>query len=243
MKAESLTEYLQTIESIRHQYPYVQVYAGLEVDYIPHTIAPAQFETQLDYTIGSIHFVESFANGDGWEIDGSHSLFRQGLADIFGGNIRDAVTRYYELTREMVATSPPTVVGHLDKIKIQNKEETLFREEDVWYRDEVKKTLRAIRDQSCILEVNTRGIYQKKSATPYPGPWALEEAFQLKIPITLSSDAHHRDDLINCFPETARTLRQIGFKKMRILLDGIWQDVDFDEHGLHPTRITYHPMA
>lgn len=46
----------------------------------------------------------------------------------------------------------------------------------------------------------------------------------LKIPITISSDAHHPEDLINQFPETAKLLTEIGFKKIGILLDGKWQD-------------------
>jgi histidinol-phosphatase (PHP family) len=243
MKANRLPAYLAEIETLKKENSNLQIYSGLEIDYIPETISPKDYQHQLDYTIGSIHFVEQFPSGDEWEIDGSHAQFLDGLAQIFGGNIQAAVERYFELTRSMITESSPTIVGHLDKIKIQNQENKFFAESDSWYRKVVLKTIDAIGKSNCIVEVNTRGLYQNKSTTTYPSPWILEEVCERGIPITLSSDAHHPDDLINRFPETAHTLSRIGFKKLRILLDGRWQDVAFDEHGIQQKNITYYPMA
>src|SRR5437762_14159596 len=100
----------------------------------------------------------------------------------------------------MCEKSSPTIIGHLDKIKIQNRENKFFDESDVWYRGEVLKTLDAIRKCEAIVEVNTRGVYQGKSETTYPSPWILSECLKRNIPITISSDAHHPDDLVNYFP-------------------------------------------
>jgi histidinol-phosphatase (PHP family) len=50
----------------------------MEVDYIPGSIGPkskAILDAKLDYTVGSVHFVDSFPDGRGWEIDGSHQVF------------------------------------------------------------------------------------------------------------------------------------------------------------------------
>jgi histidinol-phosphatase (PHP family) len=124
----------------------------------------------------------------------------------------------------MVTRSCPNVIGHLDKIKIQNKYYPYFDESENWYQQEVKHTLDVIRASSAIIEVNTRGLYQKKSLTTYPSPWILQLIFHQRIPITLSSDAHHPDDLVSLFPDTAKLLLAIGFKKIRILMDGKWQE-------------------
>lgn len=140
--------------------------------------------------------------------------------------------RYFELTREMIEHSGPEVIGHLDKIKIQNINNKFFDESENWYQEEIKKTIEVIRKSGGIVEVNTRGIYQKKSATTYPSPWILELLLQKNIPVTISSDAHHADDLINQFPETALLLKKIGFNKITILSDNTWIPFTFNEKGI-----------
>ena len=232
MKAEDLDQYLGTIEKIKKSNSFVHIYKGLEVDFIPGVVSPDQFRDQLDYTVGSIHFIDKFPDGIRWEIDGLHTLFLEGYSKIFHNNIKDVISRYFELTREMVATACPSVVGHLDKIKIQNVNGKFFNESDSWYQNEVKKTIDVIQKSGVIVEVNTRGIYQKKSDTTYPSPWILEILHKKNIPVTISSDAHHRDDIINQFPQTALLLKKIGFKTISVLSEGAWKPFSFDEHGV-----------
>jgi histidinol-phosphatase (PHP family) len=214
------------------------VYTGLEVDFIPGKISPFDFKDRLDYTIGSVHFVDN-----AWEIDNTYDVFIEGLKNYFGGSIRQAVARYYELTREMVKTTPPNIVGHIDKIKMHNRGDRFYMEDEPWYREQVDLTLDAVAEAGCIVEVNTRGLYQNKVDSTYPSQWILHEILRKNIPITLSSDAHHPDDLVNRFPETARELINIGFKKIRILLDGKWTDVAFGEHGIIGQDLANHSVA
>jgi len=232
MKTAELSNYLLAIEQLKASTSDVEIYTGLEVDFIPDVISPDQFKDQLDYTIGSIHFVDQLPNGIRWEIDGQHTFFLEGLGKIFHGDGRAAITRYFELTREMLQRSCPTIIGHLDKIKIQNAGEKFFKERDAWYQLEIKKTIDIIAESNVIVEVNTRGIYQKKSPTTYPSPWILELLHKKNIPITLSSDAHHPTDIINQFPETATLLSNIGFKSITILREGTWKSFSFNTHGI-----------
>ncbi len=232
MKKEDFESYLQSIETIKQNTKKVELYTGLEVDYIPNLISPSDFSSKLDYTIGSIHFVDAFADGAHWEIDGLHTLFLDGLEKIFKNDFKAAFTRYFELTREMVRNSPPTIVGHLDKMKIQNPQNKFFDEKENWYQHEVKETIKEIKDSGAIIEVNTRGIYQKKTIDTYPSPWILELIHEENIPITISSDAHHADDLINQFGSTATMLKKIGFKKIHILYQGEWKPFTFNENGI-----------
>jgi histidinol-phosphatase (PHP family) len=232
MKSEMQTAYINNIESLKADYPLLHLYKGMEVDFIPGVVSPKDVKSLLDYTIGSIHFVERFADGRYWEVDGTHLVFMDGLKSIFNNNIRDAVTRYFELTRQMVSESLPDVVGHLDKIKIQNSVGKVFEEADPWYRYEVVRTLDLIAQTKVVIEVNTRGLYQKKSPTTYPSPWILEKILQRKIPVTISSDAHHPKDLINQFSQTTAQLLAIGFREISILKDGSWQSVPLTPHGI-----------
>lgn len=232
MKANRLDDYLSSIQNLKAHTHSIEIYSGLEIDFIPETIGPRQFSNRLDYTIGSIHFVDRYENGKHWEIDGPHAGFLDGLEKIFQNDYQRAFTRYFELTREMIEQDCPTVIGHLDKMKIQNEGNKFFSENETWYQQQVKETILAIAKTNAIVEVNTRGIYQKKSDTTYPSPWILELLLEANIPVTLSSDAHHADDLVNQFENSARLLGEIGFKKIHILYHGEWKPFNFSEKGI-----------
>ena len=229
IKREALPEYLQEIESLKPLFPDLQIYKGLEIDFVPGVIAPADFDADLDYTIGSVHFVDHF-QGTYWEIDNTVEVFRHGLSNIFQGDIRKAVTRYYELTRAMIENAPPDILGHLDKIKV-NAQHYSFEESEGWYRKEIDKTLTVIATTNTIVEVNTRGLYKGKSATTYPSPWILERVRDLEIPIIMNSDAHHPEDLTREFKPTLSLLRDIGFKHLSLLDSGIWKKMPLDDYG------------
>lgn len=232
MDEKAFPAYLKEIEHLKSLHPDLEIYKSLEIDFIPGVIQPFQFWEELDYTLGSIHFIDQLPDGKRWEIDNTQAVFQEGLKKIFHNNFEDVIRRYYQLTREMIYSSAPTIIGHLDKIKMQNIDGKYFLETDSWYREEILKTLKLIGQAELIVEVNTRGIYKKKSATTYPSPWILELIHQKKIPITISSDAHHPDDLINQFAETAPMLQKIGFKNLTVLTEGVWKALPFNENGI-----------
>ncbi len=232
MKRERLTEYVTAIEAQKKKFSDLEIYTGLEVDYIPSAAKPDDFKNVLDYTIGSVHFVDTFADGRHWEIDGTHASFLEGLEKIFQNDIKHVVQRYFELTREMIQKSTPTIVGHLDKIKIQNTGRKFYSESDNWYQKEIITTLDVIKQSAAIIEVNTRGLYQKKTENTYPSEWILQEILKRNIPATISSDAHHTKDLINYFPQTALELLAIGFRKISILSEGLWQPATLTADGI-----------
>jgi histidinol-phosphatase (PHP family) len=231
MKKNELVKYLNEINQLKNTET-IEIYAGLEVDFIPTLISSSDFD-QLDFTIGSIHFVDALPDGQPWEVDGNHALFLKGLETIFNSKHKEVWSRYFELTRKMLAESPPTILGHMDKMKIQNIDNKFFKEDDSWYQDEIKQTIQSIKKSGVIVEVNTRGIYQKKSTSTYPSPWVLELLLASNIPITLNSDAHHPNHLISEFESTALLLHQIGFKKLSILTKGKWKEVNFNQNGIN----------
>jgi histidinol-phosphatase (PHP family) len=232
MDVNELSNYMKAIHAAREEHTEIEIYAGLEVDFIPGMVGPRQFSQWLDYTIGSVHFVDRYDDGLPWEIDGLHTEFLNGLEKIFNNDFKKAFSRYFELTRQLIETDCPTVIGHLDKMKIQNHNGTLFSESESWYQNQVRETILAIKKSNAIVEVNTRGIYQKKTTETYPSPWILELIHKENIPITLNSDAHHADDLVNQFEPTAAFLTDIGFKKIQILHKGEWKPFTFNEKGI-----------
>lgn len=219
----TLNDYLSEISHLKKTAG-IPVFAGLEVDYIPGIIGPADLADQLDFTIGSVHFVD----GEGdfrWEADTNLMMFKEGLERVFRGDVKRAVIRYFTLMREMLRTSTPDVLGHMDRIKMHNTQEFFFDETESWYRDEVSATIELAREKGVIIEVNTRGLYKKRSRESYPGSFGLSRIAELKIPVMLASDAHHQDDLILFFPEVAAQLRQAGIRTLIHLTENGWEEV------------------
>jgi len=237
MKEDDRESYVQEIQQLKEQYAeQIEVYRGLEVDFIPKVAGPSRLKESfaLDYTVGSVHFVDYFTDGHPWEIDGRHQVFLRGLEEIFANNIEAAIQRYYALIRQMVQEDPPNIVGHLDKIKIQSEDAQLFDEQAEWYQTEVIKTLDVIAEAGLIMEINTRGMYKQLTDEPYPSYWVLEQMRERNIPIMLNSDSHHPREITGHFAEVAERLLDIGYDHMRILYRGEWQDVAFTSDGIVP---------
>ena len=226
MSMAQLQEYGTEIERLRELYgDQIQVYKSLEVDYIPNVInvtTPHIEAAKLDYKIGAVHFIDYLDNGRPWGFEGSAENFERGLQQIFGGDIQACVRRYYSLIREMVKDFCPDVVAHLDRIKRQNKGERYFSEQETWYREEVLNTLEEIAAKGVIMEINTKGYYRGDIEETYPGKWVLEIAKELQIPVHLSSDAHHPDDITKGFQHGVEILKSIGIQSTRIFLNHEW---------------------
>ncbi len=233
MPYEHLVLYFREIDVLRQKYAnQIQIYTGLEQDYVPEFGLIHKHLSQLDYIVGSVHFVDRFVDGSYWEIDNTTQVFKKGLNNIFQGNIVQAIQRYYALIREMLQVQKPAILGHLDKIKIHNRHENFFDESEAWYREAVEETLWEVAQTNTIVEINTRGIYKKKTQETYPSRWIIERMKALNIPVMINSDAHHPQEVIKAFSATAQLLKGIGYKTLRVLWNGEWQDLAFCEKGI-----------
>lgn len=236
MEVDNLRSYVREVNQLKDAWKnHIQIYCGLEVDYIPGVMGPKSLfirNADLDYTIGSIHFVDTLKDGRPWEIDNTSKIFEEGLEEIFNGNIKLAVSRYFELTRQMVLEECPDIIGHIDKIKMQNEGNKYFSENEEWYRNEMIITLDLIKHTRAIVEVNTRGIYKKKTTETYPSEWVLKELYKRNIPVTINSDAHHPSEIIAEFEFAADLLKSVGFEYVYNLFDGKWRPFRYDKNGL-----------
>jgi len=228
MNKSNLESYLYEISRLKEKYRNkINIYQSLEIDYIPgisKSFKDWKSDCQLDYTIGSVHLVKAISERDFWFLDGPESNYSRGILELFNGDVKKAVTSYYHQIIDMVQIEKPDVIGHVDKVKMNNKGQ-FFSENDVWYVDLLNETLRTIEKSNSIVEVNTRGLYKKKSKELFPDSYFLEECFRRNIPVTISSDAHHPDELIAEFDFTRAKLKSIGFEKVSVFENGGWKDV------------------
>jgi len=227
IRESKLEEYKTEIKNLQQKYKdRIDLFLALEFDYvtgISENFDILKKQLGLDYSIGSVHLVKSKSSNSLWFIDGPDINYIHGLSHIFHNNIRLAVESYFAQVQEMIITQKPDIIGHIDKVKMNNKGR-FFSEEESWYKELAKKTLEITAKTNCIIEVNTRGIYKKRSDSLYPGIFLLKEIFKMNIPITLSSDAHSVDELTAYFPETISILKDIGFKKLKYFTSKGWVD-------------------
>jgi histidinol-phosphatase (PHP family) len=206
----------------------LKILLGLEIDFIPGITKPVEEYRAMncfDYFIGSVHLVRNGNSPDLWFIDGPDiNIYDEGLKTVFNGDIRHAVSSYYDQINRMIDTEKPDIIGHLDKVRMYNRNR-YFREDEDWYRKLIDETLDLVREQGCVVEVNTRGIYKKRSDALFPGPEILKKIHALNIPITISSDAHKPNELSLYFEETRKILKKIGFKSISLKIPRDWEVV------------------
>ncbi|MBO5810777.1 MAG: histidinol-phosphatase [Bacteroidales bacterium] len=223
IKNENVNNYISTIKSLKEKYQdKIDIYCSMEMDFIPGIIKDfkkTKEELGLDYMIGSVHLVGNNIEKL-WFIDGSKvETYDEGLNNYFNGDIKKGVKTFFYQYNEMIETEVFDIVGHLDKIKMHNRNR-YFLEEDKWYRDLLMETLTLIKEKSLIVEVNTRGIYKKRSTDFYPSSWILPIMREMNIPVVISSDAHLPNELTLCFKEAEDALKAAGYKETMCFKNG-----------------------
>jgi histidinol-phosphatase (PHP family) len=230
MPEENLAPYLAEVRHLKAGLrDRLEVYLGLEVDYLPGVITPADpgiRALRLDYVVGSVHFNDPRPGKHEWTVDGTLSEFQAMQREGFGGNLRALVGRYYRSVAAMAAETAPDIVGHFDIVKKNNRNELLFCEEEPWYRAAVRESLEAVACSGRAMEVNTGGVTRGACASFYPSPWILREALELGIPVVVTSDAHRVEDLDAQFPEAVALLKGIGYRSQRQLTASGWTDTE-----------------
>ncbi len=211
-------EYILLMQSLKQQYSgQIAVYSGMEMDYIPglsESFSKTKSEYKLDYLIGSVHLVRPSNSEELWFTDGpDFSTYDQGLNEMFGGDIKKAVTTYYRQINEMIETQHFEIIGHFDKIKMHNRDR-FFKEDEAWYQELIKETLLLIQDRDIIVEVNTRGIYKQRSETTYPGLDILKQIKAMHIPVMVNSDAHKPHELDGEFEHGFALLKEVGINEV-----------------------------
>ena len=92
-----------------------------------------------------------------------------------------------------------------------------FDEESPRYKAAALKALQAARENDCILEVNTGGVYRGYRKDFYPGAWLLGEWNKLGGRVIITADAHDTAALTFGFDEAAAAIKAAGFTALTVL--------------------------
>ncbi len=171
----------------------IHILLGYEVDWLQGHMDERVLGANVDYLIGSVHFI------DKWGFDNP---------EFIGGwkskDIDEIWQAYFEATEAMAKSGKFDIVGHLDLIKVFK----FMPKQDV--RLLAKNVLEAIKTSNMVMEINTAGL-RKPIGEMYPSRALLEEAYDLAIPITFSSDAHAVEQIGAGYDLAIALAKDIGY--------------------------------
>jgi histidinol-phosphatase (PHP family) len=178
--------------------PEIDLRLGIEMDYFPgreKEIAEKLSRAEFDYAIGSVHYI------DGWAFD--HPDYKQGFADQ---DIDAIYYRYAQILAQMVGSRMFDIVGHIDLVKIWGHRPQ--RQKAVDYFSPV---LQKIKKTGMVVEINSAGL-RKPVGELYPADDLLAMLYEMNIPITLGSDAHHPQQMGEGIEEAWTAARKAGYR-------------------------------
>ena len=188
--------YESEIDELRNKYKNeITILKGYEVDYLPNFMEKEVLEANVDYLIGSVHFIK------GWGFDNEEFI-----AKYKEVNIDELWIEYFNQIEKMAKTGLFQIVGHFDLIKVF----AFFPKIDI--TPYIQKTLQCVKESNMAIEINSAG-FRKKVKEQYPSIQILQVIKKLEIPITFGSDAHKIEDVGTVFEQCVDIARKVGFKK------------------------------
>ncbi len=168
---------------------------GIEAEYFPGSerfVKDFLNEHAFDYVIGSVHFLGE------WGFDNPTDVWRYDVRDI-----DDIYKEYFAAIADSARSGMFDVMGHCDLVKKFGHRPTKNMDA------EIREAMKAIKESDVCIEINTSGL-RKPAREIYPGPAILALAKELRIPLTLGSDAHQPDDVGRDFDIAIPLLKEFG---------------------------------
>ncbi len=207
---DEMVPYQHDVLEARARYKHaIDIRLGYEVDWLPGHMDKRVLNANVDFLIGSVHFINK------WSFDNPEFI-----GEWEGKSIDEIWQAYFEAVTAMVKSGKFDIVGHLDLIKV-------FRylpQKDI--RLLAKEALSAIKTTSMVLEINASGL-RKPIQEIYPSRMLLQEAYALNIPITFGSDAHKPEQVGAGLEEAYTLARSIGYTKAVTFRDRQREMVNF----------------
>ena len=173
MGFEEMPFYEQEVLKLKEKYANdIRILLAYEVDFLQGYIDPRVLERNVDYLIGSVHYLGK------WGFDNPEYIGEYQHRDL------DIIWQdYFDAIEAMAKCDLFDIVGHIDLMKIFN----YFPKKDI--RLIAQKAIKAIKKANMVVEINAAGL-RKPVAQPYPSEAIMGLLSEHDIPITFGSDAH-----------------------------------------------------
>ena len=126
------------------------------------------------------------------------------------------------------------ILGHLDLIKVNNRDEKYFSAGSTAYRLAWRSLIPRIAAGGFTVEINTGGIIRRRIEEPYPA-WEIRVAMNAEgIPAVITSDAHQPEHLGGYYDRARRSLIEADYTSHRIFTGRTAQGATWREESLAP---------
>ena len=198
MDPKDLDEYYKYFNQLREESSKIPVKVGLEVDYIEgreKDIEKMLDKYDLDYRIGSVHYIEKKMC-----IDSEPKIY-------IGKDFDYVFDLYFKTVSKAVESNLFDIIGHFDLIRVFCFKPTY----DVtpYYKDFSK----LLKKHDITFEINTNGR-NKPVNDFYPDKRFLEILANDGNTVCVNSDAHYPYRIGQFFDEAYELVKKAGFKEM-----------------------------
>ena len=203
MSLSELPSYLQWIDRARAEaHGQIPIRAGLECDWLQGCepwIEQLTEKYNWDYLIGSVHYLSD------WDFDNPAWLEKWAKIDV-----DDAWDRYWKTYTNMADSGLFDILAHPDLIKKFGYKPAgdLGR----FYEPAID----AIAASGSAIELNTAGLH-KPCKEAYPEYGFLELAYSAGIPLVISSDANHPQEVARDFDLAISLAKNAGYSQTLLL--------------------------
>jgi len=201
------------LESLRTQFPDVEILAGIELDNDPASSAAGlrwveSHWDRLDFVLGSVHF---FAGE-------TEMLDRVGRVDQFESRgLSRSFEQYVEELQKLISRGHIDCLAHLDLVKIHG-----LRPNDYDPVEFFLPILQLAKKAGLAIEASTAG-WRKPVEEQYPHASILRAAVELDIPVTTASDAHSYVQVAENYDRLAELLQSVGVTQQVTFRGHTWK--------------------
>lgn len=210
MSFSQMKDYEKSVLDAKEKYKdKIEILLAYEVDYLEGYMDKRVLDVDVDYLIGSVHFI------DKWGFDNPEFIGKYEEMDI-----DEIWQKYFNSIEDMAKSKLFDVVGHIDLIKVFKflpKKPIL---------EIAKKALEAIKEADMVIELNAAG-FRKPIGEAYPSMEILEYMYKLDIPITFASDAHKPDQVGFNSNKLIEMAKSVGYKKCAVFKNRKRQLIEF----------------
>ena len=222
-----LDEYLDAVRAAQKRWEgKLPVYLGLEVDFIPGLIGPADRdfrEMGIDFIIGSVHYLVP-PHGMIFTVDDKAANVDLGIKEGFGGDPLGMVEAYYNSLEAMILAGGFDLLGHPDLVKNNNLNQDgsgcrLFSEDTDFYQKKISSVAALLSRTGIPAEVNTGGMNRGKINDCYPSPGFLRLLREQGVSMAINADAHRAEHLDGHYTEARKAMLNAGYSET-VLFNG-----------------------
>ena len=196
MNFNQITEYEKLILHVKEKYKQdINILLAYEVDFLKGYIDDRVLQREVDYFIGSVHFLDT------WGFDNPEFI-----GEYKNRDINKIWEDYFEAIENLAKSNLFNIVGHIDLLKVFK----FLPTKDM--KSLAQNAIKAIKKADMTVELNAAG-YRKPIGEPYPSTAIMELLAEWDIPITFSSDAHAPEQVGFMQKEIYTYAKSFGYKK------------------------------